>query len=53
MELLEGHTTHRKHNPTHVLTMVEIGPISLHPHGRKEWFRSRHPERIPSTYKWT
>ncbi len=30
--------------------MDEIGPISLQPHGGKGWFRSRHPERIPSTY---
>ncbi len=43
--------THQKHNPPIVLSMDEIGPISLQPHGGKGWFRSGHPERIPSTYK--
>jgi len=45
--------THQKHNPPIVLSMDEIGPISLQPHGGKGWFRSGHPERIPSTYKRT
>jgi transposase len=43
--------THKKHNPPVVLSMDEIGPISLQPHGGQGWFRSGHPERIPSTYK--
>jgi transposase len=45
--------THKKHNPPVVLSMDEIGPISLRPHGGKGWFRQGHPARIPSTYsKW-
>lgn len=45
--------THKKENPPIVLSMDEIGPISLQPHGGKGWFRSGHPERIPSTYQRT
>jgi transposase len=43
--------THKKTNPPIVLSMDEIGPIQLMPHGGQGWFRSGHPERIPSTYK--
>ncbi|MCI4341429.1 MAG: hypothetical protein L3K11_03540 [Thermoplasmata archaeon] len=43
--------THQRHNPPIVLSMDEIGPISLQPHGGQGWFRSGHPERIPSTYQ--
>ncbi|MCI4336000.1 MAG: hypothetical protein L3K17_02215 [Thermoplasmata archaeon] len=43
--------THQKHNPPVVLSMGEIGPISLRPQRGEGWFRSGHPERIPSTYK--
>jgi transposase len=42
--------THKKHNPPVVLSMDEIGPITLTPHGRRGWFRAGHPARIPSTY---
>ncbi len=42
--------THTKHNPPVVLSMDEIGPISLRPHGGRGWFRAGHPARIPSTY---
>jgi len=43
--------TRKKHNPPVVLSMDEIGPISLMPHGGRGWFRSGSPERIPSTYQ--
>jgi len=33
-----------------VLSVDEIGPISLKPHGGKGWFRKGLPGRIPSTY---
>lgn len=43
--------TRQKHNPPVVLSMDEIGPISLKPHGGKGWFREKKPGRIPATYK--
>ena len=45
--------THKQHNPPVVLSMDEIGPISVQPHGGTGWFRSGHPQRIPSTYTRT
>jgi transposase len=45
------HLTVKRHNPPVVLSMDEIGPISLKPHGGKGWFRKGLPERIPATYK--
>ena len=42
--------THTRHNPPVVLSMDEIGPLSLRPHGGKGWFPRGHPQRIPSTY---
>jgi transposase len=43
--------TVKRHNPPIVLSMDEIGPISLKPHGGKGWFRKGRPGRIPATYK--
>jgi transposase len=39
------------HNPPVVLSMDEIGPIQLVPHGGEGWFRERRPGRIPAEYK--
>ncbi len=41
--------TVRRHNPPTVLSMDEIGPISLKPHGGKGGFRKGLPGRIPAT----
>ncbi len=43
--------TTQQHNPPVVLSMDEIGPISLKPHGGKGWFQEKEPGRIPATYK--
>jgi hypothetical protein len=43
--------TAKRHNPPVVLSMDEIGPISLKPHGGKGWFRKGLPGRIPATYR--
>jgi len=43
--------TVKRHNPPIVLSMDEIGPISLKPHGGKGWFPKGLPGRIPATYK--
>ena len=45
--------TVKRHNPPIVLSMDEIGPISLKPHGGKGWFRKGLPGRIPATYDET
>ncbi len=45
------HLTVKRHNPPTALSMDEIGPISLKPHGGKGWFRKGLPGRIPATYK--
>jgi transposase len=42
--------TAKRHNPPVVLSLDEIGPISLQPHGGKGWFRKGLPGRIPATY---
>ena len=43
--------TRKKHNPPVVLSMDEIGPISLMHRGGRGWFRSASPKRIPSTHR--
>jgi hypothetical protein len=43
--------TVKRHNPPVVLSMDEISPISLKPHGGKGWFRKGLPGRIPATYE--
>jgi len=42
--------TRQKSNPPVVLSVDEIGPVSLKPHGGKGWFRKKKPDRIPATY---
>jgi hypothetical protein len=42
--------TVKRGNPPVVLSVDEIGPISLKPHGGKGWFRKGLPGRIPATY---
>lgn len=42
--------TRKKHNPPVVLSLDEIGPFSLIPHGGTGWFRQRDPEKIPANY---
>jgi transposase len=42
--------TAKRHNPPIVLSLDEIGPISLMPHGGKGWFPKGLPGRIPATY---
>jgi transposase len=43
--------TNRPHNPPIVVSVDEMGPISLQPHGGHTWARSGHPDRVPATYK--
>lgn len=43
--------TVKRHNPPIVLSMDEIVPISLKPHGGKGSFRKGLPGRIPATHK--
>ena len=43
--------TRQKHNPPVVLSMDEIGPVSLMPHGGTGWFREKKPDRVPATYQ--
>jgi transposase len=43
--------TRQEHNPPVVLSIDEIGPISLKPHGGKGWFPEKKPDRVPSTYQ--
>jgi hypothetical protein len=42
--------TRKRHNPPKVLSMDEIGPVALRPHGGKGWFKKTKPRRIPATY---
>ncbi len=42
--------TRKKHNPPVVLSLDEMGPFSLIPHGGKGWFRQTDPQRIPANY---
>ena len=44
--------TNRQHNPPIVVSVDEMGPISLQPYGGHTWARSGHPDRVPATYKW-
>lgn len=43
--------TNRQHNPPIVVSVDEMGPISLQPNGGHTWARSGHPDRVPATYK--
>ena len=43
--------TRKEHNPPVVLSLDEMGPFSLIPHGGKGWFRQTDPGRIPANYK--
>jgi transposase len=43
--------TNRQHNPPIVVSVDEMGPISLQPYGGRTWARSGHPDRVPATYK--
>ncbi|MHB8604406.1 MAG: IS630 family transposase [Thermoplasmatota archaeon] len=42
--------TRKRHNPPVVLSVDEIGPVSLKPHGGQGWFTRKHPRRVPATY---
>jgi len=42
--------TRKRHNPPVVLSVDEIGPISLIPHGGDGWYKEKKPQRIPATY---
>lgn len=42
--------TGKRHNPPVVLSVDEIGPISLKPHGGDGWFRQKEPDRVRATY---
>lgn len=42
--------TGKRHNPPVVLSVDEIGPISLKPHGGNGWFRQKEPDRVRATY---
>ena len=46
---IEG-LTRKKHNPPIVLSLDEIGPISLRPQGGSGWYAKTSPDRIPATY---
>jgi transposase len=43
--------TRKRHNPPVVLSMDEIGPIQLIPHGGEGWFPQQVPARIPAEYE--
>ncbi len=43
--------TRKRHNPPIVLSMDEIGPIQLVPHGGEGWFPKQWPARIPAEYE--
>lgn len=45
--------TVKRHNPPTVLSMNEVGPISLQPRGGEGWFPKGLPGRIPATYTRT
>jgi transposase len=42
--------TRKKSNPPVVLSLDEMGPFSLVPHGGRGWFRQNDPGRIPANY---
>ena len=43
--------TNRPHNPPIVVSVDEMGPISLQPYGGHTWAQSGHPDRVPATYQ--
>jgi Homeodomain-like domain len=43
--------TNRPHNPPIVVSVDEMGSISLQPYGGHTWARSGPPDRVPATYK--
>jgi DDE superfamily endonuclease len=43
--------TRKQHNPPIVLSLDEMGPFSLIPHGGRGWFEQRKPSRIPANYR--
>jgi transposase len=43
--------TRKRHNPPVVLSMDEIGPIQLIPHGGEGWFPQKVPAKIPAEYE--
>ena len=42
--------TRKKHNPPVVLSLDEMGPFSMIPHGGNGWFPKEDPDRIPANY---
>ncbi len=42
--------TRKKHNPPVVLSVDEMGPFSLIPHGGRGWFPIEEPDTIPANY---
>jgi transposase len=42
--------TRKRSNPPVVLSVDEVGPMSLMPYGGKGWFEQASPARIPATY---
>ena len=42
--------TRKKTNPPVVLSLDEMGPFSLIPHGGRGWFKQNDPGRIPANY---
>jgi transposase len=46
---IEG-LTRKKTNPPVVLSLDEMGPFSLVPHGGKGWFLQNDPQKIPANY---
>ncbi len=42
--------TRKKTNPPIVLSLDEMGPFNLIPHGGRGWFEQSNPERIPTNY---
>lgn len=43
--------TRKRHNPPVVLSMDEVGPIQLIPHGGEGWYPKQWPARIPAEYE--
>ena len=42
--------TRKMHNPPVVLSLDEMGPFSLIPHGGRGWFQQNDPGKIPANY---
>ena len=42
--------TSKRHNPPVVLSVDEIGPVSLRPQGGNGWFPKNEPDRVRATY---